>query len=240
MEGVTISSRAISYSFDDLELTGYLHHNDGPPRPGMLLVHGGAGLDQHSRGQADRYAALGYTVFACDMFGPGIAGDREKIMAVLGGLRSDPSALVRRAAAGLDVLRSQPEQSGPCAAVGFCFGGMTVLTMARKGVDLAGVISMHGALATPEPAAAGAVTAKVLVCHGAVDPHVPLADANAFEAEMEAAGADWQLISYGGAVHGFTHTEAVTGAMPGVGYHEPTDRRSFAAATAFLAEVLGQ
>jgi dienelactone hydrolase len=232
------TSRSISYSHAGAELTGYLYVDDsGDPQPGLLLIHGGAGLDDHSKGQAERYAALGWTVFACDMFGSEFGGDREQAMALLMQLRDKPAFLAERAIAGLEQLQAQPEARAPFAAVGFCFGGMTAVTLARKGADVAGVISMHGALKTSEPAAAGDVTAKVLVCHGSDDPHVPLPDVEAFIAEMTAAGADWQLISYGNAVHGFTHTHAKPGDYVGVAYHEPTDRRSFQAATTFLEEL---
>jgi dienelactone hydrolase len=97
---------------------------------------------------------------------------------------------------------------------------------------------MHGSLATAKRAEPGVVTAKVLVCHGALDPHVPMADVVAFTEEMTKAGADWQVNVYGGAMHGFTHAHAVDGATPGVAYHAGTDRRSFGAAQAFLDEAL--
>ena len=105
------------------------------------------------------------------------------------------------------------------------------------GAELMGVISMHGSLATFRPAKPGSVKAKVLVCHGALDPHVPMARVSAFIEEMNQAGADWQLIVYGGAVHGFTHKDAVGGATPGVAYDARTDERSFSAAKGFLAEI---
>ncbi|MEN3361393.1 MAG: hypothetical protein V7637_5375 [Mycobacteriales bacterium] len=236
---MTIATRALEYSDDDVSLTGFLAA-DGEqrdPRPGILLVHGGAGLDDHAREQAARYAELGYVVLACDMFGPGVAGDRERVVARLRQLRDDPQLLCRRALAGLTALRALPEVDGRAAAVGFCFGGMTVLTLARRGGDLAGVISMHGSLATTSPAEPATITAKVLACHGARDPHVPQADVTAFMDEMATGGADWQLIAYGSAMHGFTHAHAVPGAIPGVAYDAPTDRRSFAAARQFLTEL---
>jgi dienelactone hydrolase len=101
------------------------------------------------------------------------------------------------------------------------------------------VVSIHGSLATSAPAQPGAVTARILACHGAADPHVPPADVAAFAAEMNHAGADWQLVMYGRAQHGFTHQQAVPGAMPGVAYDRLADERSFAAVRAFLAEALG-
>ena len=159
-------------------------------------------------------------------------------MAALTAMRDDPDLLLRRAGSGLEALRAVPEVAKPCAGIGYCFGGLTVLTLARRGTDLAGVISMHGSLATPRPAAAGTVRAKILVCHGARDPHVPMSDVTAFVDEMQQAEADWQLIAYGNAVHGFTHADAVPGAIPGVAYDAAADRRSFQAACDFLAEVL--
>ena len=228
---------------------------DGP-RPGILLIHGGAGLDAHARDQARRYAALGYAVLACDMFGPEVAGNRERVMACLLALRDDPALLVRRARAGLTALAGCPEAGGRMAAVGFCFGGMAALALARAGTDLAGpdlagaelagAVSIHGSLATSRPAQPamtqpGAVTARILVCHGAADPHVPLSDVTAFAEEMNRAGADWELVMYGRAMHGFTHQQAVSGApgaLPGVAYDKLADERSFAAPRTFLAETL--
>jgi len=236
------ATRTVTYTDEETALTGFLAWDDAAqhPLPGLLLVHGGAGLDDHAKGQAQRYAAHGYTVLACDMFGDGVAGDRERVMACLMGLRDDPQRMSRRAGAGLAALAGCPEADGRFAAIGFCFGGLAVLTLARSGADLAGVVSMHGSLATAKPAEPGAVRARVLACHGALDPHVPLADVTRFAEEMDHARADWQLIMYGGAMHGFTHEHAIPGAMPGVAYDALADQRSFLAARTFLAEVLNQ
>jgi dienelactone hydrolase len=237
---VNIAARDLSYRDLDTSLTGLFCWNEAQegPRPGILLIHGGAGLDAHARQQACRYAALGYAVLACDMFGDGIAGDREGVMACLLALRDAPDRLVRRGQAGLAALADCPEAAGPAAAVGFCFGGMAALALARAGANLAAVVSIHGSLAASAPAQPGAVTARILACHGAADPHVPPADVAAFAAEMNHAGADWQLVMYGRAQHGFTHQHAVPGAMPGVAYDRLADERSFAAVRAFLAEAL--
>jgi len=233
-------TRDVEYTDDETTLDGVLVLDEGrnEQRPGVLLIHGGAGLDDHARGQAHRYAELGYVVLACDMYGRGVAGERERVMATLMGLRDAPDRLAQRAAAGLATLSARPEINGRLAAVGFCFGGMAALTLARAGGRIDAVVSIHGSLATAKRAEPGAVTAKVLVCHGALDPHVPMADVVAFTDEMTAAGADWQVNVYGGAMHGFTHAHAVAGATPGVAYHAETDRRSFAAACTLLGETL--
>jgi len=236
---VPLTTRTVAYADRDTPLTGELYWDtDDVPRPGILLIHGGGGLDDHARGQASRYAALGYVVFACDMLGDGVAGDRERVIGSLTALRDDPGLLVGRARAGLAELADGGLAREPFAAVGFCFGGLAALTLARSGAELAAAVSIHGGLVTPRPAEPGAVKARVLACHGALDPHVPMADVTGFAEEMDRAGADWQLIIYGGAMHGFTHNHAVPGAVPGVAYHRLADERSFAATRAFLAQAL--
>lgn len=236
---MSIVTRALPYTDVETPLTGVLHWDPAQPgrRPGILLVHGGAGLDEHAREQARRYAALGYVVLACDMFGAGVAGDRQRVIACLTALRDDPALLVRRGLAGLTALSECPETDGRSAAIGFCFGGLAVLTLARSGVGLTGAVSIHGSLATSKPAQPGLVTAQILVCHGASDPHVPMADVTAFTEEMENAGAGWEPIMYGGTMHGFTHKHATPGAIPGVAYDAHADERSFAAVRTFLAET---
>lgn len=236
---MTILTRAVPYLDGQTPLTGELHWNSslGGRRPGILLIHGGAGLDDHAKSQADRYAAVGYVVLACDMFGEGVAGNAERVIKHLTTLRDDPSRLVERGMAGLSALSLCPEVDGRFAAVGFCFGGLAALTLARSGAHLTAAVSIHGSLATTRPAGPGSVTAKVLACHGALDPHVPLHDVTDFADEMNRAGADWQLIMLGGAMHGFTHKDAVPGATPGVAYNAAADERSFAATCAFLAEA---
>jgi dienelactone hydrolase len=160
-------------------------------------------------------------------------------MARITELSGDPGRRGGRAQAGLAVLAAHPQVDGRLAAVGYCFGGMTVLALARSGCALTGVVSIHGSLRTTRPAKPGQVKAKVLVCHGALDPHVPLAHVTDFVEEMDRAGADWQLNVYGGAMHGFTHEHAVEGATPGVAYHAAADARSSSAMQSFFAELFG-
>jgi dienelactone hydrolase len=238
---MNLKTQSVAYAHDDTPLTGVLVWDDSrrDPRPGVVVVHGGAGLDAHARDRARRLAALGYVAFAADMYGDGVAGNRERIMRCISELRGDPARLRGRAQTGIDVLAAHPLVDGRLAAVGYCFGGMTVLELARGGAALAGVVSVHGSLATAGPAAPASVTAKILVCHGALDPHVPIDHVTGFIEEMNQAGADYQLIVYGGAMHGFTHDQGGP-AGPGVAYHAATDVRSSAAIQAFLTEVLEQ
>lgn len=226
--GPVVATRQITYTDAGTELSGILHWRDdaGPAAP-ILLFHGGAGLDEHARDQADRFARLGHPVFACDMYGKDVTGDKAKTMTLLGRFRVDREALAQRAGVALDVLIESTAANRSVVAIGYCFGGMAALALARCGAGVAGVVSIHGSLSTPTPARAGAIRARLLVCHGSGDPHVPMADVAAFADEMDNAKADWQLNLYGGAQHGFTHAHAVPGATPGVKYDAKADRRAF-------------
>jgi dienelactone hydrolase len=234
-----IETTPLHYRDADASLNGLLLRDTAirRRRPGILVIHGGAGLDEHARGRARRFADAGYVVFACDMYGDAVAGDRERIVRHISELRANRDALRRRAQPAIDILLSHPEVDGRVAAVGYCFGGMVALELARSGAPLAAVVSVHASLGTVQPAQAPSIHAKILVCHGALDPHVPMTQVTAFVEEMTRVGADYQAILYGGAMHGFTHENA-TGQQPGVAYHAQSDRRSAAAIQAFFDEVL--
>jgi dienelactone hydrolase len=236
---MTINTQAVAYRDGYTELTGEFAWDAerSDKRPGILVVHGGAGMDAHARGRAKRLAEMGFVAFACDMYGNGVAGNRERVMARIAELRDDRAKLCQRAQAGFDVLLSHPQVDGRIAAAGYCFGGMVVLELARSGAEITGVVSVHGSLSTPGPAQSGTLKAKILVCHGALDPHVPLTQVNAFVQEMNESGADWQLIVYGGAMHGFTHEAGPT--MPGVAYNAAADARSAIAMQTFFSELFG-
>jgi dienelactone hydrolase len=235
---VKFKEEIIDYRDGDAELSGLLVWDGNEiARPGVLVVHGGAGLDDHAGARARQLAELGLLVFACDMYGKDVTGDRERVMSCIQELVADRDKIARRALAGVEVLAAHPLLDGSIGAVGYCFGGRAVLELARSGADLAGAISVHGSLETATPASPGGIKAKLLICHGALDPHVPTTQVTAFIQEMNSLGADYQLIVYGGAKHGFTHDVGRQG--PGVAYHPVSDRRSFQAIKAFLAETFG-
>jgi dienelactone hydrolase len=232
-----IETERVTYRDGDTALTGFLSLDANPSRrPGILVVHGGAGVDDHARGRALRLAEWGFVAFACDMYGESVTGNRERIIELITEFRRDRTRLCQRAAAGVNVLKSHPLVDGRLAAVGYCFGGMTVLELARNRTNLAGVVSVHGSLETSRPAQRGDIQTKILVCHGALDPHVPMPLVITFADEMTRAGVDWQLVIYGAAMHGFTH-ETAKGQQTGVAYHALSDRRSAAAIQTFLNEL---
>jgi dienelactone hydrolase len=233
-----LETEQIAYRDGDARLHGFLaiDADRAGQRPGILVVHGGAGVDDHARGRARRFAEAGYVVLACDMYGEGVTGTRERIVRHIGDLRNNRASLVRRLQPAIDILLSRPEVDGRIAAVGYCFGGMIALEFARSGSTICGVASVHGSLETTSPAEPSSIRGRILVCHGALDPHVPMSQVTVFAEEMKHAGADYQLIVYGNAMHGFTH-ETATGQQPGVLYHAQTDARSSIAIRDFFKEL---
>jgi dienelactone hydrolase len=233
-----LETEPIAYRDGDTRLNGLLaiDVDRAGTRPGVLVVHGGAGLDDHARGRARRFAESGFAVFACDMYGEAVTGHRERVIRHIADLRNDRTALIRRVQPAIEILSARPDVDGRIAAVGYCFGGMVVLEYARSGASLDGVVSVHGGLETASAAGPASIRARMLVCHGALDPHVPMSQVTAFAHEMTHAGADYQLIVYGNAMHGFTH-ETATGQQPGVLYHAPADARSSVAIQNFFREL---
>jgi dienelactone hydrolase len=198
-----------------------------------MVVHGGAGLDAHAIKQAQRFADAGYVAFACDMYGDGVRGHRERVMSEITALRADRDRLCSRAKPALEVLRSHPNVDGRLAIVGYCFGGLVSLELARSGLEANAIVSVHGTLTTTRPVEAGAIRTPLLICQGGADPHCSLDHALVFASEMKTVGADWEMVIYGNAVHGFTHEDAA-GQMPGVRYDADADARSLTAIRAFL------
>ncbi|MGL6044599.1 MAG: dienelactone hydrolase family protein [Sandaracinobacteroides sp.] len=234
-----------AYSDADQSCLGVLELPDAAqfpgPRPGVVAVHEAWGLGAQVRARAKMLAELGYVALAADIFGDRhIPADPPEAFAIIGAFLADRPRLRRRAGAAVEALKAHPRCSGQIAAIGYCFGGSTVLELARAGhPDVLGVVSFHGGLETPTPAQAGAVSARILVCHGAEDPLVPHAHLTGLLSEMAAAGADCQTIAYTGAMHSFTNPEARGELMPGIIHHPRTDARAWRAMQSHLDEVFG-
>jgi dienelactone hydrolase len=236
-----LRTSVIDYQDGALACRGYLAHDDAlqTRRPGVLVVHEAWGLDDHAKERARMLAGMGYVALAADMFGRGRLVDSvDEGRAVIADLLSNPQKLLARAGAALEVLRTHSGvDAGRIGAIGFCFGGSTALQLARSGADLRGIVSFHGRLSTAAPAGDGAIKSSVLVCVGADDPMIPTDQVEAFKREMRAAGADWQVVTYGGAVHSFTNHLADGSVSPAILYNEKADRRSWAAMKSFFDEV---
>jgi dienelactone hydrolase len=233
-------TRDIAYEIDGKTFTGLLADgSNGKRAPGIVVAHEGGGMTGHPKERAKMLADLGYVAFAMDTFGEKITS-REQAMATIGGLMSNLPVLRKRAQTALDIVKSQanvdPKRT---AAIGFCFGGTTVLELARSGADVAGVVGFHSGLSTAAPQDAKHIKGKVLVCLGAADPIIPAEQREAFVKEMEAGKVDWRMELYGGVGHSFTNREVDAMKIPGFAYDEKTDKRSWAAMRAFFDEVLG-
>jgi dienelactone hydrolase len=243
--GAKIIGKSVGYRQGDTVLEGYLAYDDAVvgKHPGVLVVHEWNGLGDYVKNRANQLVRLGYVVFCADIYGrgirPGTAEAAAKEAAKYRG--ADRSLLRARALAGLDELRRQPMvDPDRLAAIGYCFGGTAVLELARSGADLRGVVSFHGGLDTSDPANAKNIRAKVLVLHGADDPHVPTSQVISFEDEMRKGGVDWQMVIYGGAVHSFTNRDSGSDPSKGVAYNEKADRRSWEAMKVLFAEIFAK
>lgn len=234
-----IRSKAVEYKDGKTVLEGFAYWDDGfkDKRPGVLVAHEWYGNGPYSKRRAEMLAKLGYTAFALDMYGKGVyAKDHAEAGKLAGAFFNDRAAMRRRAMLALDELKKLPYvDDSKLAAIGYCFGGTTVLELARMGADLKGVASFHGNLATPTPATEKP-KAKIAVFQGADDkmtmPAVP-----AFEDEMRKVGADWEFTAYGGAVHSFTVAEAGGDPSSGMAYNKEADERSWKALQDFFAEI---
>ncbi len=238
-----VHTQDINFKVGEKNFSGYVAWDDAVAgtRPGVLVIPDWMGLGDFPKKKAEELASMGYVALAADMYGVGkTPRSTQEASALSGALKADPVELRARVDAAFETLRSQklvdPQRT---AAIGFCFGGTTVLELARSGAPVSGVVSFHGGLTTKNPAEPKAIRAKVLVLHGADDPFAPPADVQAFENEMRAAGADWQLVAYGGAVHGFTNPAAGSDNSKGVAYNEKAARRSWEAMKAFFLELWG-
>lgn len=238
-----IKTEVIEYQDGDTVLEGFVAYDDAQsgPRPGVLVIHDWTGVQDYTKRRATMLAELGYVAFAADIYGQGVRPtDPTECAKEAGKYKGDLPLLRRRVTLGFDQLLKRKEViAQKTAAVGFCFGGTTVLELARSGSPLAGVVSFHGSLGTTLPAAEGAVKAKVLVCHGADDPYVKPAEQAAFKEEMAKAKVKMKFISYPDAVHSFTKKEAGDDKSKGNAYNEAADKKSWDDMKAFFKSIFG-
>jgi dienelactone hydrolase len=236
-----MKTETINYRDGDVNLRGFLAYDEAMSgkRPGILVMPEAFGLGAHAKQRAQRLAALGYVALAGDPYGNGFeAKDLQEAIQRATELMQEPGKLRKRGHAALDTLAALPQvDSGRLAAIGFCMGGTFSLELARDGAPLKGIVSFHGGLGTQRLADKGQVKAKILVCTGAEDPFVPADQVTAFQSEMTKAGADWQVISYGGTKHSFTNPEADSIGNPGLAYNKLTDERSWKAMASFFEET---
>lgn len=236
-------SKPVAYEIAGQAYQGTLVYDDSvqDTRPGLLMVPNWMGVTTSAEKKAHEIAGSDYVVFVADLYGKDIRPQNtDEASKAATAVRSDRGMMRDRVNAALEVFRAQAESVpldvAHIGAIGFCFGGGAVLELARSGTEVQGVVSFHGNLDTPDPQDARAIRTPVLVLHGADDPYVPEEQVQAFKQEMRGAGVDWQLNSYGGAVHSFTDPAAN---MPGQAEYNPVvAKRAFAAMHLFFAESM--
>lgn len=234
-----VQTKRISYEHDGTKLEGVLAWDtthEGK-RPGVLVVHEWWGLNDYAELRAKKLAELGYVAFALDMYGKGqVTTHPSQAGEWAGQIRSNTAAWRSRALAGLKILQQQEMvDTTNMAAIGYCFGGSTVLQLAYADAPLKGVVSFHGALVPPQ--GIEEIDSKILVCHGAADAFVPPADVQKFESSLQGIKADYALVSYGGARHGFTNPDAGEFGIENLKYDPQADQRSWQHMQLFFNEL---
>ena len=237
---MAIVTKDVPYKVNGKTYTGYVADgSNGKQVPGILVCHQGGGLTEHEKSRCRMLAELGYVAFAQDIYGE-IAKDRDHAMTLLNGLVANPALWSSLTLAGLAQLRAQPNADpSRLAAIGFCFGGMTVLEMVRYTTSVKCVVAFHPGLQNVSEMDTRPVHGKVMVCAGQKDPLIPPEARETFLKMMANAKADLQYINYSGAGHSFTDKSVDEMGIPGFNYHADTDRRSWAAMRDLLTEVLG-
>jgi dienelactone hydrolase len=236
-----VKTMPVEYKEGTTVLEGYLAYDDAAKGklPGVLVVHAWMGIDANAKQRAELLAGMGYVAFVADIYGKGVRPkDRDEAAKQAGTYKKDRALMRKRVNAGLAALLARKEvDASKTAAIGYCFGGTTVLELARSGAKVDGVVSFHGGLDSPAPADGKNIKAKVLVLHGGSDKGISEADKLAFEKELTDAKVDWQLVEYGGAVHCFTHKDAGNDPSKGCAYDAHADTRSWAAMKSFFDEL---
>lgn len=210
------------------------------PSPAVIIIHQWMGPTEHEHNQAQKLADLGYVAFVADIYGKEARPkDTNEAGKLASQYKSDIQLFRKRIKAAIDVVaKDKKVDSKKIIIIGYCFGGTGALEAARAGFPIIGAVSIHGGLATPKPQDTKNIKAKLLVLHGAIDPYVPAKEVDGFMKEMNDAKADYQFVSYSGAVHAFTQKGAGNDISKGAAYNESADRRSWQALKNFLGEMV--
>jgi dienelactone hydrolase len=236
-----IHSEYISYYDGEVLLEGYFAYDKSfsGKRPAVIVVHDWKGISEFTTSRCDSLAMLGYVAFAADIYGKESRPANTKEAGVVASIYKNDRQLTRkRINIALDeVNKIDIVSKGKIAVIGYCFGGMVALELARSGADIKGAVSFHGNLDTPNPEDAKNIKSKILVLNGADDPYVPAGQIKLFEEEMNNAGVDWQFINYSSAVHSYTNPASGNDNSKGAAYNEKADKRSWLAMKTFFEEI---
>ena len=233
-------TKPVRYLIDKVPFESVAVYDDAAPaRPALLMVPNWLGINEANLKQAQLVAARGYSVFVVDMYGVDKRpSDSATAGKAVGPLKENRALTRQRIRAGFDQLQSVKSEKFDLThqgAIGFCFGGLVALELGRSGANVAGIVTFHAGLSSPTPEDAKNIKGRVLALHGADDPSVPAAELQAFQDEMRGAKLDWQLVSFGNAVHSFTDVDAK---MPGRAEYNPlVARRAYQLMDSFFAET---
>ena len=237
-----MKSEVITYSMGGLTAEGALVYNEkiSRKRPAVLMAPNWMGMTAQAIERAELVAGDRYVVFVADMYGRGTRpANFSECAALANPLRENAQEQRRRVRAAYETLVVEASRrnlvDGRRAAIGFCFGGGNVLELARDGADIAAAVSIHGDLKTAAPAKPGVIKAALLVTHGAPDVVVPKADRDAFETEMDAVGAKWQMLIFSGVLHAYTDQGADN--PPVSAWNEPATRYTYALTQQFISDA---
>lgn len=241
-----VVTRSVAYEHGGVKLEGYLAYDDKKAEkaklPGVLVIPEWWGLNDYAKSRAEKLAKLGYVAFAADMYGAGVVTTNPKKAGELAGQFYGKPLMAERARAGLDeLIRIEQVDASRVAAIGYCFGGSTVQALAFSGAPLLGAVSFHGGPVAVPADAAAKTKAKLLICHGAVDPLITKEALDGFLRALDEGKFDYQFVSYAGAVHAFSNPAAdkiaaATG-LKGIGYNAAADKRSWAHMRDFFEEI---
>ena len=242
MSQAAVQEKAVTYSYEgDVKMTGFLYWDDAVQgkRPGVLVIHEWWGLNDYAKKRARMLAELGYVAFAADMYGDNkVTTQREQASGWMQEVTADVEGWRERAALGLkQLVDSGMVDSEKLAAIGYCFGGASVLQMSYANAPVKGVVSFHGALPAAPEEVKGKVGPKILVLHGQADSFVAPEVVTNFRNKLDAAEADWEMNTYGGARHGFTNPDAGDFGMDNLQYNAMADKRSWQRMQSFFDEL---
>lgn len=235
-----VVERPVEYQADGILCEGWQAHEDGTSasRPAVLIVHQWTGISDHEKTSARRLAAMGYNVLVTDVYGKGVRPQPPEAGREAGKYKKDRDLLRARLLAGLKVLQADPRtDASRIACIGYCFGGLAAIELARAGAPLRAAVSFHGSLDSPRPQDGANIRCRILALHGADDPFVPAPDLAAFEQEMKQAGVAYKLVQYPGAVHAFTQRAAGNDPSKGAAYNEAADKASWEEMKACFGDV---
>lgn len=236
-----ITTSEIEYNDENTLCRGFIAYEDSVlhSRPCVMIAHDWVGRSKGVCDKAIQLASMGYVGFAIDMYGGARLGnDKAERRALMAPLMQDRNKLLARIRAALNALNQLSFiDKNKIGAIGYCFGGLCVLDLARSGADVKGAVSFHGLLSAPEGIIRTSINAKILILHGYEDPLVKPEQITLFAQEMDQRRVDWQVHMYGHTQHSFTNPEANDDEM-GLHYNECADHRSWQSTLDFLSEVL--